>query len=184
MALGGSPVCRSGLGASDPSGSFERLGYIGFLAPVLRVCPEVGLDTVAAANCLADERNGILEPCVRLGAAHPEETATRLTIAVVDARGDLIAMTRMEGARPTTADTAIGKAMASAMRGRPSAELSAGSALSQAFNDSTGGRLRFFQGALPVVREGYIVGAVGTSGASSQQDEDVVRAALAAVGLN
>ena len=59
-----------------------------------------------------------------------------------------------------------------------------GSALSQALNDSTGGRLRFFQGALPVVREGYVVGAVGTSGASSQQDEDVVRAALAAVGLN
>ncbi len=109
----------------------------------------------------------------------------RLSIAVVDGRGDLIAATRMPNARPTTMDTAIGKAMGAAIFGRPSADLAAnsGSPLYQNMNEATGGRLRFFQGAVPIVRNGYTVGAVGASGASSQVDEDNVRAALAAVGL-
>ena len=113
----------------------------------------------------------------------------RLSIAVVDGRGDLIAATRMPDARPTTMDTAIGKAMGAAIFGRPSAELAerANSSLYQNMNEATGGRLRFFQGAVPIVRDGYTVGAVGASGASSQDDEDNVKAALAqwasAVGL-
>ena len=109
----------------------------------------------------------------------------RLSIAVVDGRGDLIAATRMPDARPTTMDTAIGKAMGAAIFGRPSADLAAnsGSPLYRDMNEATGGRLRFFQGAVPIIRGGYTVGAVGASGASSQADEDNVRAALAAVGL-
>ena len=109
----------------------------------------------------------------------------RLSIAVVDGRGDLIAATRMPDARPTTMDTAIGKAMGAAIFGRPSADLAANSSspLYQNMNEATGGRLRFFQGAVPIVRDGYTVGAVGASGASSQDDEDNVKAALAAVGL-
>jgi glc operon protein GlcG len=109
----------------------------------------------------------------------------RLSIAVVDGRGDLIAATRMPDARPTTMDTAIGKAMGAAIFGRPSADLveRANSPLYQNMNEATGGRLRFFQGAVPIVRDGYTVGAVGASGASSQDDEDNVKAALATVGL-
>ena len=109
----------------------------------------------------------------------------RLSIAVVDGRGDLIAATRMPNARPTTMDTAIGKAMGAVIFGRPSADLAAnsGSPLYQNMNEATGGRLRFFQGAVPIVRNGYTVGAVGASGASAQDDEDNVKAALAAVGL-
>ena len=109
----------------------------------------------------------------------------RLSIAVVDGRGDLIAATRMPDARPTTMDTAIGKAMGAAIFGRPSADLAANSSspLYQNMNEATGGRLRFFQGAVPIVRDGYTVGAVGASGASSQDDENNVKAALAAVGL-
>lgn len=109
----------------------------------------------------------------------------RLSIAVVDGRGDLIALARMPGAQPRTADTAIGKAMVSAMTGRPSAAMVGRGAtpLYQKLNDDTGGRLRFFQGALPIVRGGYTVGAVGSSGASSQDDEDAVRAAMSKLGL-
>ena len=109
----------------------------------------------------------------------------QLSIAVVDGRGDLIAATRMPDARATTMDTAIGKAMGAAIFGLPSAELAAASTslLYQNLNEALGGRLRFFQGAVPIVRDGYTVGAVGASGASAQDDEDNVKAALAAVGL-
>jgi uncharacterized protein GlcG (DUF336 family) len=51
----------------------------------------------------------------------------------------------------------------------------------QALNDASGGRLRFFQGGLPIVRGGFTVGAFASSGAAAQQDEDAVRAALTTV---
>ena len=107
----------------------------------------------------------------------------RLSIAVVDARGDLIALGRMPGAGAGTVDTAIGKAMMSAIYGQPSAALAARATnpATQALNDASGGRLRFLQGAVPVVRGGFVVGAVGASGATAQQDEQAAAAALAAI---
>jgi glc operon protein GlcG len=109
----------------------------------------------------------------------------RLSFAVVDQRGDLIAVARMPGAGAATPDTAIGKAMLSAIYGQPSAALVARQTnpVTQAMNESTGGRFRFLQGALPIVRGGFTVGAIAASGATSQQDEDAVRAALSAVNL-
>lgn len=122
-----------------------------------------------------------------IDAAQKEATAKnyRLSFAVVDARGDLIALARMPGAGPATADTAIGKAMLSAFYGQPSAALTNRSTnpITQALNETTGGRFRFFQGALPVTRGGFTVGAVAASGATAQQDEDTVRAALAIAPL-
>ena len=46
------------------------------------------------ANSLADERNRILEPCIRFGAAHPEETATRLAKAFAAETGDPASLVR------------------------------------------------------------------------------------------
>lgn len=111
------------------------------------------------------------------------DMSLRVSVAVVDSRGDLIALGRMPGAGANTPDTAIGKAMMSAVYGQPSAALvaRATSPWTQAFNDATGGRLRFMQGAVPIVRNGLILGAVGASGASSQQDEQVATAGLGAL---
>lgn len=146
------------------------------------VAAPVGLAAQAAPQRLTlSEAQAILAAAQRDAASKN----LRLSIAVVDGRGDLIAAIRMPDASATTMDTAIGKAMGSAIFGRPSADLAANSdsPLYQNMNEATGGRLRFFQGAVPIVRGGFTVGAVGASGASSQVDEDNVRAALAAVGL-
>jgi glc operon protein GlcG len=106
----------------------------------------------------------------------------RLSFAVVDARGDVIAVARMPEAGSDTPDAAIGKAMLSAIFGRSSGSLARMSAspLGQGLNDASGGRLRFAQGALPIVRDGFTVGAIAAAGGSEQQDEDTVRVALAA----
>lgn len=145
--------------------------------------------TVGAVRAQAPiERLTLVEAMALIKATEEAAAAKslRLSIAVVDGRGDLIAVARMPGARPTTTDTAIGKAMVSAMMGRPSATTAGrgDTALYRNLNDSTGGRLRFFQGAVPIVRGGYTVGAVGASGASAQDDEDAVTAALRALGLD
>src|SRR5688572_495605 len=119
-----------------------------------------------------------------INAAHADAAAKnlRLTVAVVNQRGDVIAVGRMDGANPGTVDTAIGKAMVSAIFGLPSAALvsRAGTPIGQGVNAHTSGRLRFLQGAWPIVRGGFTVGAIAGSGASAQQDEDAVKAALAA----
>lgn len=109
----------------------------------------------------------------------------RMSFAVVDARGDLIALARMPGAGPATPDTAIGKAMLSAIFGRPSAALirNATSPVQQGMNDLTGGRFRFLQGAVPIVRGGFTVGAIAGSGGTAQQDEDTVSSAVKAAGF-
>jgi uncharacterized protein GlcG (DUF336 family) len=105
-----------------------------------------------------------------------------LSCAVVDSRGDLVALTRMDGARFFTTDVARGKAQVSALFGQPSgnlAQFGATPAFSN-FNATAQGRLFPIQGALPIMRNNQVAGAVGCSGASSQQDEDAAKAGLAA----
>ena len=105
-----------------------------------------------------------------------------LSCVVVDSRGDLVAVTRMDGARYYTTDVARGKALTSATFGRASGEMVqfGSTPLFQNFNTAAQGRLYPIQGALPIQKNNVTIGAMGCSGASAQQDEDAVRAALAA----
>src|SRR5262245_45960538 len=104
-----------------------------------------------------------------------------LSCAVVDSRGDLIALTRMDGARCFTTDVARGKAQVSAMFGQPSGNLAqfGSSSYFANFNTAAQGRLYPIQGAVPISRGNQVIGAIGCSGASSQQDEDAAKAGLA-----
>jgi uncharacterized protein GlcG (DUF336 family) len=104
-----------------------------------------------------------------------------LSCAVVDSRGDLVALTRMDGARFFTADVARGKAQLSAIFGQPSgnlAQFGATPAFSN-FNTTAQGRLFPIQGAVPIMRNSQVNGAIGCSGGTSQQDEDAAKAGLA-----
>ena len=107
-----------------------------------------------------------------------------LSCAVVDSRGDMIAMARMDGARFFTTDVAQGKARMSALFGQPSGDMAdfGNSPAFSSFNETIPGPLYAFQGALPIMRNGELIGAMGCSGAASQVDEDAVRAALAVFG--
>ena len=109
-----------------------------------------------------------------------DAAGVKLSCAVVDSRGDLIALARMDGARFYTTDVARGKAALSAMFGQPSGNLGnlASSPAFENFNEAAQTPLYPFQGALPITRDGATIGAMGCSGASSQQDEDAVTAAL------
>ncbi len=104
-----------------------------------------------------------------------------LSCAVVDSRGDLIAVARMDGARFFTTDVARGKAQVSAMFGQPSGAMAqfGASPFFSNLNTAAQGRLYPIQGALPVMRAKQLIGAIGCSGATAQQDEDAARAGLA-----
>ena len=119
---------------------------------------------------------------MELARAAADRISVKLSCVVVDSRGDLVAVTRMDGARFYTTDVARGKALTSAIFGQPSGNMVqfGSTPMFQNFNTAAQGRLYPIQGALPIQKANQTLGAMGCSGASSQQDEDAVRAALAA----
>ena len=87
----------------------------------------------------------------------------------------------MAGASAISATVAQGKAAASAGFGRASGSLQADSPVIQAVISAMGGRMLPAQGAVPVLKDGELVGAIGGSGATAQQDEDCAQAGLDAL---
>ena len=114
------------------------------------------------------------------------EIGAKMSISVVDPRGDLIAMFRTDGASWRTPPISRAKAMASACFGRPSVELTenAQAPVFRGLMAMEGGHMIPGIGALPVYRNGELVGAVGGSGGTGQQDEDASRAGIEALGLS
>ena len=111
------------------------------------------------------------------------QMGVRVAIAVVDARGDLWAMVRLDGSRWTTSEVCQGKAFASATFGRPSGELAerANSPVLRAVSMMQGGRIIPAQGAVPIIQGGEVIGGIGVSGAASHEDEEIARAGLDAL---
>ena len=118
---------------------------------------------------------------VQAGIAKAVELNVNMSIAVCDAGGNLLAFNRMAGASAVSAAVAQGKAAAAAGFNRPSGSLQADSPVIQSIISSLGGRMLPAQGAVPVHKDGELVGAIGGSGATGQQDEDCAKAGLAAL---
>ena len=118
---------------------------------------------------------------IQVAVAKADELGVKVSIAVCDPGGNLLAFNRMEGASAVSATVAQGKAAASAGFGRASGALPADSPVIQAVIATLGGRMLPAQGAVPVHNDGELVGAIGGSGATAQQDEDCAQAGLAAL---
>src|SRR6516162_2239533 len=94
-------------------------------------------------------------------------------IAVVDAGGHLVAFLRQDGALIGSIDLAIDKAATARIFDKTTSDLAT---LAQA------GKVVIFGGGVPVVLDGTIVGAVGASAGTVEQDIAVAEAAIAALG--
>tara|TARA_Y100001960_G_scaffold300786_1_gene350196 strand:+ start:97 stop:507 length:411 start_codon:yes stop_codon:yes gene_type:complete len=114
------------------------------------------------------------------------ELGVKMSVTVTDDRGDLIAMIRCDGASWRTPTISRGKAVAAACFGLSTKELEsrAGSPIFQAFTVAENGMFIMGQGALPVYIEGELVGAVGASGGTPVEDEEVVGYAISKTGLS
>ncbi len=106
------------------------------------------------------------------------ELGIRLACAVVDVRGDLVAAFRMDGADFLTITVAQAKARTSALTGQPSGAFGERAALFQGVATLAGVTALAAQGAVPIVRGGTRIGAIGCSGGVSTQDEQAARAGL------
>jgi len=109
-----------------------------------------------------------------------KEMNIRISVAVCDAGGRLMAFNRMDGAIWGSVYGCQGKAIASVAFGRASGELAerAGSPIIQGIAAAEGGHMIPSQGAVPIMRDGVAVGACGVGGGTAQQDEDCARAGV------
>jgi glc operon protein GlcG len=124
-----------------------------------------------------DEANSVIQGAI----AKARELGIKISVAVCDAGGRLVAFQRMDNAIWASAYGSQGKAVASAAFSRPSGELTerAEHPTPRGIAAAEGGHMIMGQGAVPIVRNGVIEGACGVGGGTSQQDEDCARAGVA-----
>ncbi len=106
------------------------------------------------------------------------EHAFNVSICIVDETGNLLAMKRMDGASPMTANLAIEKARCSAISRRSSAvfeNLIKNGQMGFLTMDSFSGML---EGGEPILYQDQLVGAVGVSGVKSFQDAEIAQFAI------
>jgi glc operon protein GlcG len=108
------------------------------------------------------------------------ELGIKISVAVCDAGGRLMAFQRMDNAIWASVYGSQGKAVASAAFGRPSGELTerADHPTPRGIAAAEGGHMIMGQGAVPIIRDGVIEGACGVGGGTAQQDEDCALAGV------
>jgi uncharacterized protein GlcG (DUF336 family) len=111
-----------------------------------------------------------------------------LAVGVVDIGGHPVAMARMDGASILAGEIVIQKARLAAWLGRPTA-----SAVDlgrdwphvySSFVSAAQGSIVMSKGGIPLARDGQLVGAVGASGGSADQDLACSQAGAAAAGFD
>jgi uncharacterized protein GlcG (DUF336 family) len=104
-----------------------------------------------------------------------------VSCAVVDEFGELVQADRMDGASPMTVDIAEAKAVTALNFRRPTSSLlSMDPNVLDSIKEVVKFKMLALAGGVPIVVNGVVVGAVGVSGATSEQDEEVARAAVSA----
>jgi uncharacterized protein GlcG (DUF336 family) len=113
-----------------------------------------------------------------------KEIGVDMDIAITDDGGNLLMFHRMDNGRITSIDIAISKSFtASAARKstRAYGEVSGPGQPAFGINTSNQGRFMIFAGGLPIFIDDQIVGGVGCSSGSPDQDEQVAQAGIDAL---
>jgi uncharacterized protein GlcG (DUF336 family) len=111
------------------------------------------------------------------------EIGQPMNIAVADGGGNLIAHVRMDGAWLGSIDISIKKAYTSRAFDIATKDLAEHSQSGGQFfgiHASNDGKIMIFAGGIPLKRDGKVVGAIGVSGGSGEQDHAVAEAGAAA----
>lgn len=127
----------------------------------------------------------IAKRMLKAGIARAQKMGKTCSIAIVDENGWLVALHRMEEAIIPSADIARDKAWTAAVFKLPSSDISKFGDLStlgfglnaQNWND----RLTTIAGGLPIENGGEVMGGVGVSGGTPEEDVIICQATIAAV---
>jgi uncharacterized protein GlcG (DUF336 family) len=153
-----------------------RAGFAGFAVAI-------GVVSGAHAQLIDRKALTLAEAKKVVAAAQADAAKSNLTmaIAIVDEGGHLLLFEKMDGTQTGSVNVAIAKARSAALFKRPT----------KVFEDAvTGGRTVVLslegvlpiEGGLPMAAGGSLIGAIGVSGGTAQQDGVVAAAGLAALG--
>ena len=97
-------------------------------------------------------------------------------IAVVDDGGNLLAFSRMDGAKILSIESAIRKATTAASSRGPTGGIQG--ELEFRLAHATSGRLVNLKGGLPIIVEGITIGGIGVGSQTGEEDLEVAKSAL------
>jgi len=141
--------------------------------------------SVNANAQLADKKVLTLEAAKKIAVAAEAEARKNnwnVVIAVVDDGGHLVYLQRIDGTQTGSIDVAIGKARTSAAFKRPT-KVFDDLAKTRPSITSISPDAVLLEGGVPIMVGGQLVGAVGVSGVTSQQDAQIAEAGIAALGM-
>ena len=121
---------------------------------------------------------GAAKKIVAVAEAEAIKRGATVVIAIVDDGGHLIVLERLDDTQVASVDVAIGKARTAAIFRRPSKafedQIRDGRVAALALTGATP-----LQGGIPILVDGKVVGAIGVSGNTPQEDEDIAKAGAA-----
>jgi glc operon protein GlcG len=112
--------------------------------------------------------------------AAAEQRGVRAAVAVIDELGQLMQLDRMDGASPQAPDLAEAKAQTALNFQRPTVELQKTLSPDRLAEIKQIAHYQILVGAggVPIVRDGYVVGAIGVHGGGADLSAELARAAL------
>jgi uncharacterized protein GlcG (DUF336 family) len=120
---------------------------------------------------------------IAAGQAKASEIGSPSNVAVVDAGGNLVSHIRMDDAWVGSVDISINKAFTARAFNVATKDLAQNAQPGEQFygiQGSNHGRVMIFAGGIPLRQDDQVVGAVGVSGGTGEQDQAIAEAAAAA----
>jgi glc operon protein GlcG len=111
--------------------------------------------------------------------AEAQKNNWKVSIVIVDDAAIPLLLERLDGAGPTTAEVALGKARTAALTRQPTKLWEERVKERPAFLNFPAGLAIW--GGVPILYQGECVGAIGVSGVQSQDDEKIASAGVAAL---
>ena len=140
----------------------------------------LGGSTLRAADELGVKKVLSLNAAMKIAAAAQAEATRRgsTVVIAVDDGGHLIVLHRLDDTQVASVEVGIGKARTAAIFRRPSKEfedqIRSGHVAALALPGATP-----LQGGVPITVDGKVIGAIGVSGNTPQEDEDIAKAGAA-----
>lgn len=169
---------RSALGIGTGAAAAALLAHG---ASAQQATPTADTEPLTTLDISRDQAQAVIEAAI----ARAAEIGTRMNVAVVDVGGNLKAFSRMDGAWLGSIDIAIRKAVTARLFDFPTEEIGAlsqpGGPLYQI--EVSNGGLITFPGGLPLTApDGTVIGGIGVSGSTVEDDRAVAEAGVAALG--
>jgi uncharacterized protein GlcG (DUF336 family) len=163
-------IVRPGPAAARLHGCYK--GYFSCGIKVRRIMP-------GRTSILLEEAQRVIQAAMDKA----EEIGQPMNVAVMDNGRDLKAFARMEDAWLGSVDIAINKAFTSTSFLMPTQDLAEMTQPGQplyGLETTNNGRVVNFAGGIPLMRDGEVAGAIGVSGGTVDQDQEVAEAGVAA----